>query len=69
MVKQIGVVIYIECLVLQLENSVRDIFYVVILVCVNKINKNVKWNKLQRVIKWILYMFSRLEFLVVVMDL
>uniref|UniRef100_A0AAZ3P9H8 Uncharacterized protein n=1 Tax=Oncorhynchus tshawytscha TaxID=74940 RepID=A0AAZ3P9H8_ONCTS len=47
MAKQISAP-YIECSSLQSENSVRDIFHVATLACVNKSNKNVKCNKPSR---------------------
>ncbi|XP_038862303.1 rho-related GTP-binding protein RhoE-like [Salvelinus namaycush] len=47
MAKQISAP-YIECSSLQSENSVRDIFHVATLACVNKGNKNVKCNKSSR---------------------
>ncbi|KAK6315393.1 hypothetical protein J4Q44_G00149220 [Coregonus suidteri] len=47
MAKQISAP-YIECSSLQSENSVRDLFHVATLACVNKGNKNVKRNKSSR---------------------
>ncbi|MGH0148986.1 UNVERIFIED_CONTAM: hypothetical protein FKN15_021170 [Acipenser sinensis] len=58
MAKQIGAP-YIECSSLQSENSVRDIFHVATLACVNKMNKNVKRNKSTRATKRISHMPSR----------
>ncbi|RXM33964.1 Rho-related GTP-binding protein RhoE [Acipenser ruthenus] len=58
MAKQIGAP-YIECSSLQSENSVRDIFHVATLACVNKTNKNVKRNKSTRATKRISHMPSR----------
>ncbi|XP_067109252.1 rho-related GTP-binding protein RhoE-like [Osmerus mordax] len=42
---------YIECSSLQSENSVRDIFHVATLACVNKNSKNVKRSKSSRATK------------------
>lgn len=50
MAKQISAP-YIECSAQQSENSVRDIFHVATLACVNKSNKNVKRNKPARAAK------------------
>ncbi|XP_053482448.1 rho family GTPase 3b [Ictalurus furcatus] len=50
MAKQISAP-YIECSALQSENSVRDIFHVAALACVNKSNKNVKRHKSSRATK------------------
>ncbi|MGH0142112.1 UNVERIFIED_CONTAM: hypothetical protein FKN15_041286 [Acipenser sinensis] len=58
MAKQIGAP-YTECSSLQSENSVRDIFHVATLACVNKTNKNVKRNKSTRATKRISHMPSR----------
>lgn len=59
----------IECSALQSENSVRDIFHVATLACVNKTNKNVKRNKSQRATKRISHMPSRPELSAVATDL
>lgn len=69
MAKQIGAATYIECSALQSENSVRDIFHVATLACVNKTNKNVKRNKSQRATKRISHMPSRPELSAVATDL
>ncbi|TKC40265.1 hypothetical protein EI555_006693, partial [Monodon monoceros] len=69
MAKQIGAATYIECSALQSENSVRDIFHVATLACVNKTNKNVKRNKSQRATKRISHMPSRPELSTVATDL
>lgn len=69
MAKQIGAATYIECSALQSENSVRDIFHVATLACVNKTNKNVKRNKSQRATKRISHMPSRPELTAVATDL
>lgn len=69
MAKQIGAATYIECSALQSENSVRDIFHVATLACVNKTNKNVKRNKSQRATKRISHMASRPELSAVATDL
>ncbi|XP_070771442.1 rho-related GTP-binding protein RhoE-like [Enoplosus armatus] len=42
---------YLECSSLQSENSVRDIFHVATLACVNKSNKNMKRRKSSRATK------------------
>uniref|UniRef100_A0A4W6G5W6 Rho family GTPase 3b n=1 Tax=Lates calcarifer TaxID=8187 RepID=A0A4W6G5W6_LATCA len=42
---------YLECSSLQSENSVRDIFHVATLACVNKNNKNMKRRKSSRATK------------------
>nr|BAG61629.1 unnamed protein product [Homo sapiens] len=64
-----GAATYIECSALQSENSVRDIFHVATLACVNKTNKNVKRNKSQRATKRISHMPSRPELSAVATDL
>ncbi|XP_062972634.1 rho-related GTP-binding protein RhoE [Elgaria multicarinata webbii] len=69
MAKQIGAATYIECSALQSENSVRDIFHVATLACVNKTNKNVKRNKSQRATKRISHMSGRPELSAVTTDL
>ncbi|NXO62366.1 RND3 protein, partial [Phainopepla nitens] len=69
MAKQIGAATYIECSALQSENSVRDIFHVATLACVNKTNKNVKRNKSQRATKRISHMPGRPELSTVPTDL
>lgn len=69
MAKQIGAATYIECSALQSENSVRDIFHVATLACVNKTNKNVKRNKSQRATKRISHMPGRPELSTVTTDL
>ncbi|NXF40983.1 RND3 protein, partial [Nyctibius bracteatus] len=51
------------------ENSVRDIFHVATLACVNKTNKNVKRNKSQRATKRISHMPGRPELSTVATDL
>ncbi|KAI4903962.1 hypothetical protein NFI96_013329 [Prochilodus magdalenae] len=58
MAKQISAP-YIECSALQSENSVRDIFHVATLACVNKNNKNVKRHKSSRSTKRTSHMPSR----------
>lgn len=58
MAKQISAP-YIECSALQSENSVRDIFHVATLACVNKSNKNVKRQKSSRATKRTSHMPSR----------
>lgn len=68
MAKQISAP-YIECSSLQSENSVRDIFHVATLACVNKGNKNVKRNKSSRTTKRISHMPSRPELTAVTSDL
>ncbi|XP_042314442.1 rho-related GTP-binding protein RhoE [Sceloporus undulatus] len=69
MAKQIGAATYIECSALQSENSVRDIFHVATLACVNKTNKNVKRNKSQRAKQRISHMPGRPELTTVTTDL
>lgn len=68
MAKQISAP-YIECSAQQSENSVRDIFHVATLACVNKNNKNVKRNKSGRANKRISHMPSRPELSAVTSDL
>lgn len=68
MAKQISAP-YIECSALQSENSVRDIFHVATLACVNKNNKNVKRNKSSRATKRISHMPSRPDLAAVNSDL
>ncbi|CAB1327523.1 unnamed protein product, partial [Coregonus sp. 'balchen'] len=51
------------------ENSVRDIFHVATLACVNKNNKNVKRNKSTRGNKRISHMPSRPDLTAVASDL
>lgn len=58
MAKQISAP-YIECSALQSENSVRDIFHVATLACVNKNNKNMKRQKSSRATKRTSHMPSR----------
>ncbi|XP_056157086.1 rho-related GTP-binding protein RhoE-like [Lampris incognitus] len=58
MAKQISAP-YIECSAQQSENSVRDIFHVATLACVNKSGKNVKRGKAARTPKRISHMPSR----------
>ncbi|CAB1328590.1 unnamed protein product, partial [Coregonus sp. 'balchen'] len=68
MAKQISAP-YIECSSLQSENSVRDIFHVATLACVNKSNKNIKRNKSSRSTKRISHVPSRPELTAVTSDL
>ncbi|XP_024264734.2 rho-related GTP-binding protein RhoE [Oncorhynchus tshawytscha] len=68
MAKQISAP-YIECSAQQSENSVRDIFHVATLACVNKNNKNVKRNKSTRGNKRISHMPSRPDLATVASDL
>lgn len=58
MAKQISAP-YIECSAQQSENSVRDIFHVATLACVNKNSKNVKRIKSSRATKRTSHMPSR----------
>lgn len=58
MAKQISAP-YIECSALQSENSVRDIFHLATLACVNKKKKNVKRHKSSRATKRISHVPSR----------
>nr|XP_026654476.1 rho-related GTP-binding protein RhoE [Zonotrichia albicollis] len=60
---------FLKCSALQSENSVRDIFHVATLACVNKTNKNVKRNKSQRATKRISHMPGRPELSTVATDL
>ncbi|XP_069791068.1 rho family GTPase 3b [Narcine bancroftii] len=69
MAKQIGAATYIECSSLSSENSVRDIFHVATLACVNKPNKNVKRNQSKRATKRISHVPSRPELTSVSPDL
>ncbi|XP_078084098.1 rho family GTPase 3b [Mustelus asterias] len=69
MAKQIGAATYIECSSLSSENSVRDIFHVATLACVNKPNKNVKRNQSKRATKRISHVPSRPELSTVSPDL
>ncbi|XP_076120056.1 rho-related GTP-binding protein RhoE-like [Alosa pseudoharengus] len=55
MAKQISAP-YLECSALQSENSVRDIFHVATLACVNKGHKKVKHQKASRATKRISHM-------------
>lgn len=55
MAKQISAP-YIECSAVQSENSVRDIFHVATLACVNKNNNKIKRNKSTRSTKRISHM-------------
>ncbi|TSK67227.1 Rho-related GTP-binding protein RhoE [Bagarius yarrelli] len=59
---------YIECSALQSENSVRDIFHVATLACVNKNNKTVKRNKSTRSAKRISHMPGRPDLAAVATD-
>ncbi|XP_055772781.1 rho-related GTP-binding protein RhoE-like, partial [Salvelinus fontinalis] len=68
MAKQISAP-YIECSAQQSENSVRDIFHVATLACVNKNNKNVKRNKSTRGNKRISHMPTRPDLAAVASDL
>ncbi|XP_016295762.1 rho-related GTP-binding protein RhoE-like [Sinocyclocheilus anshuiensis] len=68
MAKQISAP-YIECSAVQSENSVRDIFHVATLACVNKNNKNIKRNKSARSTKRISHMPSRPDLAAVATDL
>ncbi|ROL40906.1 Rho-related GTP-binding protein RhoE [Anabarilius grahami] len=68
MAKQISAP-YIECSAVQSENSVRDIFHVATLACVNKNNKNIKRNKSARSTKRISHMPSRPDLAAVSTDL
>ena len=55
MAKQISAP-YLECSAMQSENSVRDIFHVATLACVNKGHKNVKRPKPSKATKRISHM-------------
>ncbi|TMS11598.1 Rho-related GTP-binding protein RhoE [Larimichthys crocea] len=68
MAKQISAP-YIECSAQQSENSVRDIFHVATLACINKNNKNVKRSKTARGTKRISHMPSRPDLAAVATDL
>lgn len=68
MAKQINAP-YIECSALQSENSVRDIFHVATLACVNKNSKHVKRNKSNRANKRISHMPGRPDLSAVASDL
>lgn len=68
MAKQISAP-YIECSAQQSENSVRDIFHVATLACINKNNKNVKRSKAARGNKRISHMPGRPDLAAVASDL
>lgn len=68
MAKQISAP-YIECSAQQSENSVRDIFHVATLACINKNNKNVKRGKTTRANKRISHMPGRPDLAAVASDL
>lgn len=68
MAKQISAP-YIECSAQQSENSVRDIFHVATLACINKNNKNVKRSKTTRGTKRISHMPGRPDLAAVASDL
>lgn len=68
MAKQISAP-YIECSAQQSENSVRDIFHVATLACINKNNKNVKRSKATRGNKRISHMPGRPDLAAVASDL
>ncbi|XP_051550618.1 rho-related GTP-binding protein RhoE-like [Myxocyprinus asiaticus] len=68
MAKQISAP-YIECSAVQSENSVRDIFHVATLACVNPNNKNIKRNKSALSTKRISHMPSRPDLAAVATDL
>ncbi|MEQ2162116.1 Rho- GTP-binding protein RhoE [Goodea atripinnis] len=68
MAKQISAP-YIECSAQQSENSVRDIFHVATLACINKNSKNVKRSKAARANKRISHMPSRPDLAAVSTDL
>uniref|UniRef100_A0AAQ5ZG66 Rho family GTPase 3a n=1 Tax=Amphiprion ocellaris TaxID=80972 RepID=A0AAQ5ZG66_AMPOC len=68
MAKQISAP-YIECSAQQSENSVRDIFHVATLACINKNNKNVKRSKAARANKRISHMPGRPDLAAVASDL
>lgn len=68
MAKQISAP-YIECSAQQSENSVRDIFHVATLACINKNNKNVKRSKVARGNKRISHMPGRPDLAAVASDL
>ncbi|KPP57654.1 hypothetical protein Z043_124600, partial [Scleropages formosus] len=60
---------YIECSALQSENSVRDIFHVATLACVNKGNKHMKRGKAARAPKRISHVAGRSDLAAVSPDL
>lgn len=68
MAKQISAP-YIECSSQQSENSVRDIFHVATLACINKNSKNVKRSKAARGNKRISHMPGRPDLAAVASDL
>ncbi|XP_005810251.2 rho-related GTP-binding protein RhoE [Xiphophorus maculatus] len=68
MAKQISAP-YIECSAQQSENSVRDIFHVATLACINKNSKNAKRSKTVRANKRISHMPSRPDLAAVSTDL
>ncbi|XP_057680944.1 rho family GTPase 3a [Corythoichthys intestinalis] len=68
MAKQISAP-YIECSSQQSENSVRDIFHVATLACVNKNGKNVKRSKTARASKRISHMPGRPDLAAVASDI
>uniref|UniRef100_A0A8C6S4K7 Rho-related GTP-binding protein RhoE n=1 Tax=Neogobius melanostomus TaxID=47308 RepID=A0A8C6S4K7_9GOBI len=68
MAKQISAP-YIECSAQQSENSVRDIFHVATLACINKNNKHHKRSKASRATKRISHMPGRPELAAVATDL
>lgn len=68
MAKQISAP-YIECSSQQSENSVRDIFHVATLACINKSSKHVKRSKTTRGNKRISHMPSRPDLAPVASDL
>ncbi|KAF0046196.1 hypothetical protein F2P81_002725 [Scophthalmus maximus] len=68
MAKQISAP-YIECSAQQSENSVRDIFHVATLACINKNHKNVKRSKTTRANKRISHMPGRPDLAAVASDL
>lgn len=67
MAKQISAP-YIECSALQSENSVRDIFHVATLACVNKSSKTVKRDKSSRSAKRVSHMPGRPDLAAVATD-
>lgn len=68
MAKQISAP-YIECSAQQSENSVRDIFHVATLACINKSGKGVKRGKTSRGAKRISHMPGRPDLAAVASDL
>lgn len=68
MAKQISAP-YIECSAQQSENSVRDIFHVATLACINKSGKGVKRGKTSRSAKRISHMPGRPDLAAVASDL